>query len=43
MIKNKSLSKLPKQHIQNMINISGSESETVFENEDLCCLVKQIF
>ena len=43
MTKNRSLPKLSKQHIQNVINISGSESETAFENEDLCCLIKQIF
>ena len=34
MMKNKSFPKLPKQDIENGINISGSESETAFKNED---------
>lgn len=37
MMKNKSLPKLPEQDIQNMINI------TVSENENMFCLIKQVF
>lgn len=42
-MKNKSLPKLPEQDIQNMINISVSESETAFKNENMFCLIKQVF